>query len=161
MVSLGFKPRSFHIGASQVALAVKNLPANAGDVGFHLWVGKPPRRRKWQLASSILAWRIPWTEEPGGLQSVVQQRVGPTQHTHISHYCFQKCSLAGESQDLSLNCFNQVGHIFQVKEVSEMAVFHKPWVVLTCKMYIFLQICCYLLNFIIFPVSKTKSSSNI
>ena len=26
--------------------------------------------------SSILAWRIPWTEEPGGLQSMVSQRVG-------------------------------------------------------------------------------------
>ena len=27
---------------------------------------------------SILAWRIPWTEEPGGLQSMVSQRVGDT-----------------------------------------------------------------------------------
>ena len=26
--------------------------------------------------SSILAWRIPWTEEPGGLQSMGSQRVG-------------------------------------------------------------------------------------
>jgi len=26
--------------------------------------------------SSILAWRIPWTEEPGGLQFIVSQRVG-------------------------------------------------------------------------------------
>ena len=26
--------------------------------------------------SSILAWRIPWTEEPGGIQSMVSQRVG-------------------------------------------------------------------------------------
>ena len=26
--------------------------------------------------SSILAWRIPWTEEPGGLQSIVLQKVG-------------------------------------------------------------------------------------
>ena len=26
--------------------------------------------------SSILAWRIPWTEEPGGLQSVGSQRIG-------------------------------------------------------------------------------------
>ena len=26
--------------------------------------------------SSILAWQVPWTEEPGGLQSVVLQRVG-------------------------------------------------------------------------------------
>ena len=34
--------------------------------------------RKWHPAShsSILAWRIPWTEEPGGLQSMGSQRVG-------------------------------------------------------------------------------------
>ena len=31
--------------------------------------------------SSVLAWRIPWTEEPGGLQSTGSQRVTPT-HTH-------------------------------------------------------------------------------
>ena len=28
------------------------------------------------IHSSILVWRIPWTEEPGGLQSIVSQRVG-------------------------------------------------------------------------------------
>ena len=35
--------------------------------------------------SNILAWRIPWTEEPGGLQSIGSQRVGydwATEHTH-------------------------------------------------------------------------------
>ena len=35
--------------------------------------------------SSILAWKIPWTEEPGGLQSIWSQRVGynlATEHTH-------------------------------------------------------------------------------
>ena len=33
--------------------------------------------------SSILAWRIPWTEEPGGLQSIVFQRVRPNRATNI------------------------------------------------------------------------------
>ena len=42
---------------------------------FHPWVGTIPRRRVWQSTPSILAWRIPWTEEPGGLQSVWSQRV--------------------------------------------------------------------------------------
>ena len=45
--------------------------------GFDPWVGKIPWRRKWQ--PSFLAWKIPWTEEPGGLQSMGLQRVGPTQ----------------------------------------------------------------------------------
>ena len=38
--------------------------------------------------SSVLAWRIPWTEEPGGLQSIGSQRVGHEQSdlagTHLS-----------------------------------------------------------------------------
>ena len=36
---------------------------------------------------SILAWRIPWTEEPGGLQSIGLQRVGQTES--IEHVCMQ------------------------------------------------------------------------
>ena len=52
---------------------VKNSPANAGDVGFDPWVGKIPLERE---HSSILAWEIPWTEEPGRLQSMDLQKVG-------------------------------------------------------------------------------------
>ena len=51
---------------------VKNPPANAedaGDMGLILW------RRKGQ-PTRLLAWKIPWTEEPGGLQSIGWQRVG-------------------------------------------------------------------------------------
>ena len=42
------------------------------------WVGKIPWRRNWQpnWHSSILAWEIPWTEEPGRLQSIAAKRVG-------------------------------------------------------------------------------------
>ena len=43
---------------------------------FDLWVRKIPWRRKWQSTSSILAWEIPWTEEPDGLQSMGSQRIG-------------------------------------------------------------------------------------
>ena len=39
------------------------------------WVGKILWRRQWQPTPSILAWRIPWTEEPDGLQSMGSQRV--------------------------------------------------------------------------------------
>ena len=35
--------------------------------------------------SSILAWEIPWTEEPGGLQSMGSQRVGMTEHARTLH----------------------------------------------------------------------------
>ena len=64
--------------ASQVALVEKNPPADAGDArhGFSSWAGKIPWRRKWQPAPVFLPGKIPWTEEPGGLQSMGLQRVG-------------------------------------------------------------------------------------
>ena len=64
--------------ASQVALVVKNPPANAGDLrdmGLIL-AQEDPLEEEMATHSSILAWRIPWTEEPGGLQSIGPQRVG-------------------------------------------------------------------------------------
>ena len=44
--------------------------------GFDPWVRKIPWRRARTTHSSILAWRIPWTEEPGGLQSLGLKRIG-------------------------------------------------------------------------------------
>ena len=48
---------------------VKNRLANAGDIG------SDNLEKEMATQSSILAWEIPWTEEPGGLQSIVLQRV--------------------------------------------------------------------------------------
>ena len=45
---------------------VKNPPANAGDQGSIPGLGRSPEEGV-APHSSILAWRIPWTEEPGGL----------------------------------------------------------------------------------------------
>ena len=39
-------------------------------------VQEDPQEKGMATHSSILAWRIPWTEEPGGLQSIGSQRVG-------------------------------------------------------------------------------------
>ena len=55
----------------------KNLPANAGDVrdvGSITGSGRSSGEGH-AAHSNILAWRIPWTEEPGGLQSIGSQRV--------------------------------------------------------------------------------------
>ena len=53
---------------------VKNLPAM-----WETWVQslgqEDPLEKGMAAHSSILAWRIPWTEEPGGLQSTELQRV--------------------------------------------------------------------------------------
>ena len=53
-------------GASQVTQLVKNPPANAGDAGSNPGL----RRSSGEGNGSILAWKIPWAEEPGGLQSM-------------------------------------------------------------------------------------------
>ena len=44
--------------------------------GFDPWVGKIPLEEGMATHPSILAWRIPWTEEPGELQSMGLHRVG-------------------------------------------------------------------------------------
>ena len=57
---------------------VKNPPANAGDIrdvgSVSGW--EDPLAEGMAAHSSILAWRIPWTEEPGGLPSIGSHRVG-------------------------------------------------------------------------------------
>ena len=54
---------------------VKNPPANAGDVGSIPGLGGSPGEGCGK-PSQYSAWRIPWTEEPGGLQSMGLQRLG-------------------------------------------------------------------------------------
>ena len=53
----------------------KESACSAGDMGFIPELGRSLEKGM-ATHSSILAWRIPWTEEPGGLQSVESQRVG-------------------------------------------------------------------------------------
>jgi len=56
---------------------VKNPPANGGDVrdmGSILGQEDPLKEGK-ATHSSVLAWKIPWIEEPGGLQSIGLQRI--------------------------------------------------------------------------------------
>ena len=61
--------------AQLVAQMVKNLPAMQ-----ETWVRSLGQEdlleKKMTTHSSILAWRIPWTEEPGGIQSMGSQKVG-------------------------------------------------------------------------------------
>ena len=60
--------------ASLVAQIVKNLPAmQETQVQSMSW--QDPLEKGIATHSSILAWRIPWTEEPGQLQSIGSQRV--------------------------------------------------------------------------------------
>ena len=58
-----------------MAQTVKNLPAMQ-ETQVRSLGGKDPLQKEMANQSSILAWRIPWTEEPDGLQSMGSQRVG-------------------------------------------------------------------------------------
>ena len=63
---------------SHVTLAlgsvVKNLPAKAGDAGS-IPGQEDPLEEEMATCYSIFAWKIPWTEEPGRLQSMGSQKV--------------------------------------------------------------------------------------
>ena len=61
--------------ASLVAQSVKSLPAEQ-ETRIQSLSWEDPLEKKMATHSSILAWKISWTEEPGGLQSMVSQRVG-------------------------------------------------------------------------------------
>ena len=69
------KPRMVLYGASLVAQRVKSLPAmqetRVQSLGWEY-----PLENGMATHSSILVWRIPWTEEPGELQSMGWQRSG-------------------------------------------------------------------------------------
>ena len=62
-------------GASLVTQMVKNLPA-VQETRIRSLGQEDPLEKGMAIHSSILAWRIPWTEEPGELQSILLQRVG-------------------------------------------------------------------------------------
>ena len=61
-----------------MALLVKNPPANVGDIRATGSISESGRSLEEEMATgfSSLAWRIPWTEKPGGLWSMGSQRVG-------------------------------------------------------------------------------------
>ena len=61
--------------ASLVAQRLKPLPA-MWDTWVQSLGQEDPLEKKMATQSSILAWRISWIEEPGGLQSMRSQRVG-------------------------------------------------------------------------------------
>ena len=61
-----------------MVLIVKNLPSmqEIKEVRVQSLGQEDPLEEDMETHFSILAWRIPWTKEPGGLQSTVLQRVG-------------------------------------------------------------------------------------
>ena len=66
-------PKGFKVCSWHLAPRIKHLPAMQETRVWSLgW--EDPLEKEMATHSSILAWRIPWTEEPGGLQSTGSQR---------------------------------------------------------------------------------------
>ena len=66
---------SCRLGASLVAQMVKRLPAMR-EIRVRFLGREDPLEKEMAIHSSTLAWKIPWTEEPGRLRSMGSQRVG-------------------------------------------------------------------------------------
>ena len=74
---------SLGLDASLVAQTVKNLPAMQ-DIWVQSLGREDPLEEGMATRSSILNWRIPWTEEPGRVQSLRSQELNTTEQlTHI------------------------------------------------------------------------------
>ena len=93
---------------------VKNLPANVGDatqVRSLCW--EDPLEKERATRSNILAWKSPWTEEPGGLQSMGSQRarhervVNMHIHTQIQLRAFWS-SASKDGWAVSTQCENLI-----------------------------------------------------
>ena len=75
MIRKNIKIMVYEMRTSLVAQMVKRLPTmRETRVQSLLW--EDPLEKEMAPHSSILAWKIPWMEEPGRLQSMVSQRVG-------------------------------------------------------------------------------------
>ena len=79
---------------------VKNLPAKAGDAGLIPRSGRLLGEGN-NNHSSILAWEIPWAEEPGGLESMGSQRVGnysEHEHSYVTYTLFLFSSIVNSRE---------------------------------------------------------------
>ena len=73
------------VRASLVAQRLKRLPP-MWETRVRSLGQEDPLEKEMATHSSILAWRIPWTEEPGGLQSTGSQRVDTTEWLYLLTY---------------------------------------------------------------------------
>ena len=97
--------------ASLVAQRLKCLPAM-----WETWVRslgwEDPLEKEMAIHSSILAWRIPWTEEPGGLQSTGSKRVGHDWEISLS-LSFMTYLLSNPKVNFSPSILHQLSALFE------------------------------------------------
>ena len=77
---------SVHLWTSVVTPMAKNL-SPVQETWFQLMGWEDPLEKGMATHSSILAWRIPWTEEPGGLWSMGCKESDKTEQLKLSPFC--------------------------------------------------------------------------
>ena len=101
---------------------VKKLPAmqEIWEMSVQSLGQKDPLKEEMATQSSILAWRIPWMEEPGGLQSMGSQTVIMTEHAHIyTHTCTLTVHLKQHENIYARGCSLQLClHICKIFEIT-------------------------------------------
>ena len=121
---------------------VKNLPAMqetwVQSVGW-----EDPLEEVMATYSSVLAWRTPWAEEPGGLQSTESQQVGhdqTTKHTHIWN-CDGACECVTE---LMMRAYDEAQGPLEVRHCTILGLVGSnqsmlcPWAM---SFFFFLRLC--------------------
>ena len=91
----------------------KESACNTGDLGsFNPWVGKIPWKRAWHSTPVFLPGESPWTEEPGGPQSIGSHRVGHDWSSARMPHLFRGASHLQSTEkarpwqvELELSCF--------------------------------------------------------
>ena len=85
------RAKRFHLPNQRSALV--SFPCLSQSKALHLWIRRPPilqKEKAMAIHSSILAWQIPWMEEPGRLQSTGSQRVGHDWATSLWLFPFMR-----------------------------------------------------------------------
>ena len=116
-------------GASLVAQRLKRLPPMQETWVWSLGQ-EDPLEKEMVTHSSILAWRIPWTEKPGRLQSKGSQRVGHDWATSLTHSLTHSLnhSVRGESRLRTTwgNCI-YCAHLCRTHGMSYMVIIYLIW----------------------------------
>ena len=104
-LSPGICSNSCSLSSSQVAQKVKNLPEMQETHVWSLdWEG--PLEKRMTIHSGILAWKIPWTEEPGRRQSTGSQRVWHNWKTNTFTFMFIELVILSDDLILSITSFS-------------------------------------------------------
>ena len=122
---------SFPQNQTSLGSQVKNLPASSGDARDEVQSlnQEDPLEDEVTTYSSILAWKIPWREEPGGLQSMGPQRIGhnrATEHTSNSKEMHIALFLLIKKLLLEYNCFTMLCKFLLYSRVNQLYVYIYP-----------------------------------